>query len=906
MAYAETPKAAWTVRVLSPQQQRALVVLVGVWLGALVWFWAWWLRADHVVSWTGMALSTFLIGWTALLPSWFFYFILRMRRANPSLELPPGRIAMVVTKAPSEPWSLVRTTLEAMLGQRLPDTRQFDVWLADEDPSDEVQAWCRRHNVQVSTRLGITGYNNPTWPGRRRCKEGNLRYFYEVAGGYTNYDFVVQLDADHVPAAEYLVNMIRPFADPRVGYVAAPSICDTNAQFSWAARARLYAEATLHGPLQAGYYGDFAPLCIGSHYAVRTSALKEAGGLGPELAEDHSTTLALVGSGWRGAFALDAIAHGDGPASLADCLTQEYQWSRSLMRVLLSFTPRYWRRLSLPLQIEFGFAQVWYPLFALHLLVATLIAPVALVTRTPWVDVDFLEFVVHSWALTAACVLPVLWIRRCGLLRPANAPVVSWEATLFQLVRWPWVLLGITHALIAHVLHKEFEFRVTPKAPAGAKPIAARLILPYAAIVVVYTTTLIAVGDAGRASGYYWLGLTTAALYMLVLTAVVLLHVRESLSARFGRLRALAATTASTAPILLFMALLVGTAGALRGEAAMAAVLPVSSPAAALVADGAPQDLLVAHASVSFSQLQAQLPIRTGVADALDRVVMSTRVVAPAMSASPLDLASDRMMLGAYDPARQIPAGEVGLEHWYVRLDDPAAMAAALKHAQNRHTLMVTVEPYLPEGDKSPVLDLIQQGQLDPQIRLMARTVASNAPQVVLVRWGHEMELSGLYPWAANDPELYRQAFRRVVEIFRTEGANNARFVWSPAGSPGADAYYPGDDVVDYIGLTVLGDAQWDAATGNAPQSFADLFAPRYALVAHHEKPVMVAELGVSGGGEHQASWLQQASASFAQFPLLRAAVYFDAANPWPGSANVTPDWRISPELLRQTIAFSG
>src|SRR5581483_7235588 len=110
-----------------------------------------------------------------------------------------------------------------------------------------------------------------------------------------------------------LLRMIEPFRDPAIGYGAAPSICDANADHSWAARARLYAEASLHGALQAGYSHRFAPLCIGSHYAVRTQALQEIGGLGPELAEDHSTTLLFNAHGWRGSFALNAIAHGDGP-----------------------------------------------------------------------------------------------------------------------------------------------------------------------------------------------------------------------------------------------------------------------------------------------------------------------------------------------------------------------------------------------------------------------------------------------------------------------------------------------------------------------------------------------------------------------------------------------------------------
>src|SRR5690606_1073924 len=182
--------------------------------------------------------------------------------------------------------------------------------------------------------------------------------------GYERYDFVSQLDADHVPEPGYLFNILRPFADPAVGYVSAPSICDRNAHESWSARGRLYAEASLHGSLQAGYNGGFAPLCIGSHYAVRTAALKEIGGLGPELAEDHSTTLFMNAHGWRGVHALDAIAHGDGPRTFADLVTQEFQWSRSLVMILLQYTPKLVGRLPLRLKIQLPFSQLWYPLYA--------------------------------------------------------------------------------------------------------------------------------------------------------------------------------------------------------------------------------------------------------------------------------------------------------------------------------------------------------------------------------------------------------------------------------------------------------------------------------------------------------------------------------------------------------------
>src|ERR1700687_4305813 len=309
---------------LSPLMSRAQEIQHWGWLAillaALAYFWTWWLRPEHNIGSFSYAIILIVIAWPTLLPLYFILILSRARVPSPEFSVPPGyRVAMVVTKVPSEPFPLVRETLEAMLHQNYP----HDTWLADEDPSPETIRWCREHGVMISTRKGRMDYHRSSWPRRTRCKEGNLAFFYDHYG-YANYDFVVQLDADHVPTDGYLEEMLRGFADPKVGYVSAPSICDKNAEESWSARGRLYVEGLLHGPLQAGYTGGLAPLCIGSHYAVRTMALKEIGGLGPELAEDHSTSLIMNAHGWRGVHALNAIAHGAGPQTFADLATQEF------------------------------------------------------------------------------------------------------------------------------------------------------------------------------------------------------------------------------------------------------------------------------------------------------------------------------------------------------------------------------------------------------------------------------------------------------------------------------------------------------------------------------------------------------------------------------------------------------
>src|SRR4029078_4773119 len=196
--------------------------------------------------------------------------------------------------------------------------------------------------------------------------------------GYENYDVVIQMDADHVPEPGYLEETLRRFRDPKVGYVAAHSICDRNVGESWSARGRLNAEGALHGALQAGYNGGLAPLCIGSHYAVRTAALKSIGGLGPELAEDHSTTLMFNANGWTGVHAIDAIARGEGPKTFADLARQEFQWARSLTTILLRHTPACLAQLHPRLRFQFIFSELWYFLFSFFMFLMFLIPIVAL------------------------------------------------------------------------------------------------------------------------------------------------------------------------------------------------------------------------------------------------------------------------------------------------------------------------------------------------------------------------------------------------------------------------------------------------------------------------------------------------------------------------------------------------
>nr|WP_246249308.1 glycosyltransferase family 2 protein [Chelativorans alearense] len=534
-----------------------------IWAAALVYFWAWWLKPEHHFSVAGSVLVTGVLAWVTLLPAYFLVIFYRGRKPNGPLRLPAGsRIAMVVTKAPAEPFPVVAQTLKAMLAQEVP----HDTWLADEDPSPETLAWCRRHGVFVSTRKGRLDYHRASWPRRTRCKEGNLAFFYDHYG-YKRYDFVAQLDADHVPEPGYLFEMLRPFADPGVGYVSAPSICDRNAHESWSARGRLYAEASMHGSLQAGYNGGLAPLCIGSHYAVRTEALQQIGGLGPELAEDHSTTLIMNAHGWRGVHALDAIAHGDGPRTFADLVTQEFQWSRSLVTILLQYSPKHVGNLPPRLKFQFLFSQLWYPLFSLFMALMFAMPIIALLRGEIFVGVTYPAFLAHFAPLSIVLILTAYRWRAGGTFRPVDANVLSWEAMLFLLARWPWALAGCAAAIRDWLTGSFVDFRVTPKGTSEVDTLPIRVLAPYGVLSLASILPVLAVENAGDTRGFYLFAIVNAALYAILLLVIVTRHARENdvrVQARLYR-PALAAS-------LLALFVLPGVATAERGKQGLEAL----------------------------------------------------------------------------------------------------------------------------------------------------------------------------------------------------------------------------------------------------------------------------------------------------------------------------------------------
>jgi hypothetical protein len=177
-------------------------------------------------------------------------------------------------------------------------------------------------------------------------------------------------------------------------------------------------------------------------------------------------------------------------------------------------------------------------------------------------------------------------------------------------------------------------------------------------------------------------------------------------------------------------------------------------------------------------------------------------------------------------------------------------------------------------------LSSIASGTHDAYIRSWAQG-AKAAGVTMIIRFAHEQSTEPgsrqWYPWQ-GDPEGYKAAFRHIVTIFRQEGATNVQFFWSAMWlDQWASQYYPGDDVVDVIGTTVLNHGTGATASWAQWRTFDDLFAGQYQAARQWNKPIIITELATAEQGGDKAAWLRDCFTSLqSKYPLVQGVLLFE------------------------------
>ena len=318
---------------------------------------------------------------------------------------------------------VLRPTVVGALGIR--NDVEPEVWVLD----DGGRAWVG----EMCDELGARYLSRPA--PRAAAKAGNINH----ALGYVDAEFLVTLDADHVPRPELLERMLGYMADPKVAVVQGPQ----------AFYNRGFGHPRAHDdPLRNEQSIFFDVICPGKdrHGAafwcgcpsvLRRAALDDVGGVATStVVEDAHTSMLLNARGWRVVYHDEVMALGLAPEEIGAFVVQRGRWARGSIQMLRLERPMFRRGLTWAQRLEYS-ASCLHFLEGVQRLVGFLVPPIVLATgavpisASPYLYLavfapQFVLVPLTSWALTRGRYRPIegeryAVVRMEGYLRALGA-----------------------------------------------------------------------------------------------------------------------------------------------------------------------------------------------------------------------------------------------------------------------------------------------------------------------------------------------------------------------------------------------------------------------------------------------------------------------------------------------------
>ncbi|RXF68152.1 glycoside hydrolase family 26 protein [Arcticibacter tournemirensis] len=131
----------------------------------------------------------------------------------------------------------------------------------------------------------------------------------------------------------------------------------------------------------------------------------------------------------------------------------------------------------------------------------------------------------------------------------------------------------------------------------------------------------------------------------------------------------------------------------------------------------------------------------------------------------------------------------------------------SLSHHETAFLSIETWAGYNERNQQVNVLEDVINGAYDDKIRKLCDGL-SGLQDKVLLSFNPDMEVPvKKYPWQYQSPVEYIKAFRHFSGLVK-KLLPRIKIVWSPAGYPGADEYWPGDTFADLISVSLLGESE--------------------------------------------------------------------------------------------------
>jgi len=311
-----------------------------------------------------------------------------------------------------------------------------EIWLLDDGRRPWVEQLARDKNIHYLTRSD-----------NAHAKAGNINNALK----HVSADFVLILDADHIPSPQ-IINKLLPYMfDTMVAAVQSPHGF-RNLDSAQHYNREVHEQSLFFDVLLPGRNATNSVFWCGSGALLRMSALKAVGGVQTTtITEDLETSLAMQRAGFRTVYHDETLLQGLAPANLASYLIQRYRWARGTIEVLTSkISPIFGKGMETSTRISYLSNFVYYLVPFQHLaFVAVLV--ISLVTGLLPIS-------------ASGFILLTLWLPQLVLNLFVVIGMSSGKQLPFSGSKNAWLTASIyVQAMFDRILRKKSSFQVTPK-----------------------------------------------------------------------------------------------------------------------------------------------------------------------------------------------------------------------------------------------------------------------------------------------------------------------------------------------------------------------------------------------------------------------------------------------------------
>ena len=311
------------------------------------------------------------------------------------------------------------------------------------------------------------------------AKAGNLNY--AIFSGETSGEFILTLDADHIPKPQFLKRvlpyfyiynlLIGKYEPNKIAFVQTPQdFHNIPPGDPFGHQAHLF-----YGPLQQGKDGMNAAFYTGTNAILRREALVSVGlqnfaeefakdekslnefdlvgGISSHsITEDMNTAMRLHSAGWKSIYHNELLAEGLAPDDLSSTLKQRLRWAQGTIQVLLRENPltksglTFWQRLN--------YFQTMYSYFSGFSTLIFISCPIIyFFTGIVPVKTYGFDFALHF--------LPAFIINRLTFITAAWGipPRELWRTEQYAIALFPLFI----QAVLSVFFGSNVKFQVTPK-----------------------------------------------------------------------------------------------------------------------------------------------------------------------------------------------------------------------------------------------------------------------------------------------------------------------------------------------------------------------------------------------------------------------------------------------------------